>query len=129
MITNPNWLYPAYILNIVILVPVVYAMLLGSGVTNVFAGTVVESPGLRLMVGSLWFAILVASVAGLIWPSYFSPLLIVQVIYKSLWLILFVVPLWRAGQTVPVGIAMSFVLIVITYPVLLWLATRVNLNS
>ena len=124
MITNPNWLYPAYIFNILILVPVVYAMLLGSGVATVFQGTVPESPGLRLMVGSLWFAILVASVAGLIWPSYFSPLLIVQIIYKSLWLVLFVLPLWRAGQTVPAGISTTFVIIVITYPILLWLATR-----
>ncbi len=129
MITNSNWLYPAYVFNIIILVPVVYAMLLGSGVANVFQGTVVESSGLRLMVGSLWFAILVASVAGLIWPSYFSPLLIVQVIYKSVWLVLFVLPLWRAGETVPAGITMSFIIIVVTYPILLWLATRTSLNS
>ena len=129
MITNSKWLYPAYIFNIIILVPVVYAMLLGSGVTNVFQGTVPESSGLRLMVGSLWFAILVASVAGLIWPSYFSPLLIVQVFYKSLWLLLFVLPLWRAGQAVPAGIAASFVLIVITYPILLWFSTRPSLSS
>jgi hypothetical protein len=124
MITAPGWLYFAYVFNILILIPVVYSMFFGAGVENVFEGKVVESAGLRLMVGSLWFAILVASLAGLIWPSFFAPVLIIQVIYKSLWLLIFVIPLLRLGQPFPVGITLVFAAIVASYPVFFWLASR-----
>jgi hypothetical protein len=124
VITTPGWLYVAYVFNILILMPVVYSMFFGAGVDNVFEGKVTESAGLRLMVGSMWFAILVASLAGLIWPSFFAPVLIIQVIYKSLWLVIFVVPLLRLGQPVPVGISFVFATIVVSYPVFFWLASR-----
>jgi hypothetical protein len=83
-----------------------------------------ESSGLRLMVGSLWCAILLASIAGLAQPGFFAPVLIIQVIYKAMWLALFVVPTWRMGTAVPLGITSVFIAIVISYPVLFWLATR-----
>jgi hypothetical protein len=129
MITTPNWLYLAYCFNILILIPVVFAMLFGAGVTDVFEGKVSESAGLRLMVGSLWCAILVASVAGLAWPAFFAPVLIVQVIYKSLWLLLFVVPLARVGAPIPFGISAVFAVIIVSYPILFWLATRPRVPS
>lgn len=112
----------AYAANILILVPVCWGMVLGAGVASVFEGKIDESAGLRLLVGSLWFAILVCSVAGLAMPRLFAPLLVVQIIYKSLWLLLFVAPLVAAGRgsDVPWGISASFILIVAIYPVLLW---------
>jgi hypothetical protein len=73
--TNLNLLRLAYVANIVILVPVVHAMLFGRGVEAVFEGRVEESAGLRLMVGSLWAAILLASVFGLSRPLFFAPVL------------------------------------------------------
>ena len=124
MINAPKWLWLAYAFNIFILVPVCYNMLIGSGVAAVFEGKVAESAGLRLMVGSLWFAILCASAAGLIWPTFFAPVLIIQVIYKSLWLALFIVPLWQASKPLPFGISMVFMIIVVSYPVIFWLSTR-----
>jgi hypothetical protein len=124
MINSPKWLLLAYAFNIFILVPVCYSMLMGGGVANVFEGKVIESEGLRLMVGSLWFGILVASIAGLLWPSFFAPVIIVQVIYKSLWLLIFVLPLAYSGKAVPVGISSVFAFIVVTYPILFWLALR-----
>ena len=47
-----------------------------------------------------------------------SPLLLIQVIYKSLWLVVFVVPLLIRGRSgdVPWGIAGTFLFIVLTYP-------------
>jgi hypothetical protein len=124
MITSPAWLYPAYAFNIMVLVPVVYSMLFGAGVTTVFEGKVQESQGLRLMVGSLWFAILLASLVGLAWPSPLAPILVIQIFYKSLWLLLFVRPLMRADKPWPVGITSIFAIIVATYPVLLLFATH-----
>ena len=50
-----------------------------------------ESEGFRTILGSLWTAILIGSVSGLLFPVQMSPLLLIQVIYKTLWLIVFVV--------------------------------------
>lgn len=120
-----NWLRIAYGANIVILVPVVAAMLTGRG-PAVFEGKVTPSPGLALLVGSLWAAILAASVAGLFAPRFFAPVLLIQIFYKTLWLALFVVPLWRHSgwEAVPGGVTISFALIVIAFPPLFWAGTR-----
>ena len=98
MIINPKWLLATYALNIIILVPVCYAMIFGAGVANVFDGVVEESPGLRLLVGSLWSAILFASIAGLFRPAFFAPIILIQIVYKSMWLALFILPLWMATR-------------------------------
>ena len=124
MIIAPKWLLAAYAFNILILAPVCYAMLLGNGVGSVFEGKVEESAGLRLLVGSLWCAILMASIAGLLWPAFFAPVLLIQIVYKALWLIVFIMPLWLASKPFPVGISLVFVMIVVSYPVLFWLSIR-----
>jgi hypothetical protein len=111
----------AYAANIIILVPVVWGMLAGGGVATVFEGRVDESAGLRIMVGSLWMAILLASCAGLYAPRTMAPIIVAQVIYKAMWLALFVWPLaQRSGWgAVPQGISTVFAGIVVTYPLLL----------
>lgn len=121
-----NLLKIAYGANIVILIPVVHAMFSGRGVSDVFAGRVDESLGLRLLVACLWSAILLGSIAGLWWPRFFAALLPIQIIYKSLWLALFIVPLaQRSGwDSVPKGISITFLIIVLTYPFILWSALR-----
>jgi hypothetical protein len=47
-----------------------------------------------------------------------SPLLLIQVIYKSLWLVVFVVPLLVQSRSneVPWGVAGTFLFVVLTYP-------------
>ncbi|MGL4729362.1 MAG: hypothetical protein ACRCWO_11460 [Bosea sp. (in: a-proteobacteria)] len=121
-----NLLRAAYITNIIILVPVVYAMIVTGGVSVVFNALVEESAGLRLLVGSLWAAILVASMFGLVWPQFFVPILVVQVFYKSLWLLLYVVPLMLRSQwsMIPTGISLTFIAIVIIYPPIIVAALR-----
>jgi hypothetical protein len=120
---NPAALKIAYAANILILVPVCWGMFAGGGVSTVFEGRVDESVGLRLLVGSLWSAILLASVAGLFWPTFFAPVLLIQIFYKSLWLAIFVLPLIIGGQLerVPAGISLSFLIIILTYPFIYWL--------
>ncbi len=118
----PALLRLAYAANILILVPVCWAMFFGQGVVSVFQGTVAESAGLRLLVGSLWAAILAGSVAGLFAPAFFAPLLLIQIFYKALWLALFVAPLVIAGRDAPWGIATIFAAIVLTYPYIFWRA-------
>jgi hypothetical protein len=47
-----------------------------------------------------------------------SPLLLIQVIYKALWLLVFVLPRLVGGRSheVPWGISLTFVVIVVSYP-------------
>ncbi len=123
---GPAILKVAYFANIVILVPVCWTMFAGGGVASVFEGRVTESDGLRLMVGSVWAAILLASVAGLAWPLLFAPMLLIQIVYKALWLAMFVAPLVVAqrGAQVPWGISTIFAAIVLSYPAIYWAGTR-----
>jgi len=71
--------------NIFILVPVGFVTLLKPSVTD--QGAFVESAGWRALVGSLWIALLVCSILGLVSPGGFLWLLVFQVIYKSVWLL------------------------------------------
>lgn len=115
-----------YLLNILILVPVCWAMYSGSGRMAVFEGKISWSDELAGLVAALWTAILVASFAGLAWPRLFVPLLLVQVIYKALFLAIIIIPLARQGgiNAVPMGISVSFVIIVLTYPWAIFAAWR-----
>jgi hypothetical protein len=121
-----NLLKIAFVANIIILVPVIYASFSRRGIATVFEGSVDESLGLRLLVASLWSAILLGSLAGLWWPRFFAAILPIQIIYKSLWLALFVLPLaQRSGwDAVPRGISIIFLIIVATYPFILWFALQ-----
>lgn len=119
MFEGPGLLRIAYGANVVILVPVVWSMFFSGCTTGVFEGKVADSEGLRLLVGSLWLAILLASVAGLAAPGFFAPVLLVQVVYKSVWLGAYVWPA-RDAAGIPLGISTIFAAIVLTYPVLFW---------
>lgn len=112
----------AYAANIVILVPVLAGFV--QGVDPVFEGRVTDSSGLRVLVFALWSAILLLSVAGLFRPRALWPVLALQVIYKSRWLLLDALPLaLRDGlQTVPWGVIGAFIAIVVVWPILLALA-------
>lgn len=102
--------------NILILVPVGFGTLLKPSVTD--QGAFVESAGWRMLAGSLWIAILSLSLLGAIWPGSFLWLLVFQVIYKSVWLLAYVVPRLLSGRTaeIPAGIAVSFAAIVLVWP-------------
>ena len=124
--TAINLLKIAYVANILILVPVISAMASSRGIISVFDGRIDDSLGLRLMVACLWTAILLGSIGGLWWPRFFAPILPLQIVYKSLWLAVFILPLaMRSGwEAVPRGISVTFLIIVLTYPVILWFAFR-----
>ena len=111
----------AYAANILILVPVVWSMFFSGGTLGVFEGKVADSEGLRFLVGSLWLAILLGSIAGLFAPAIFAPLLLVQIVYKATWLATWVWPN-REDPGIPLAISMIFLGIVLIWPVLLWLS-------
>jgi hypothetical protein len=115
-----NWLYAVYTLNILVLVPVALMTLLGgeAGNRRVFQAKFPESEGTRTILGSLWTAILIGSCMGLFYPVQMSPILILQVTYKSLWLLVFVLPKLLTGRRreVPWGVTMTFLVVVLAYP-------------
>ncbi len=108
-----------YIFNIFVLIPVGLMPLGGaSGKRLVFRGKLPGNADFRTISGSAWTVILIGSVIGLFHPVSMSPVLLVQVIYNSLLLSVFVVPLLVRGRFGEVnwGIAGTFLLIILTYP-------------
>lgn len=118
-----NLLLLPYIFNIIVLVPVGLLTLFGGAKGGQVAcqGKFTESEGFRTILGSLWTAILIGSGLGLFFPATMSPLLLIQVIYKTLWLLVFVLPRLRTGRSseVPWGIALTFLVIVVSYPLVI----------
>ncbi|MEI7853867.1 MAG: hypothetical protein WCJ06_09180 [Planctomycetota bacterium] len=110
----------AYIFNIIVLIPIGLMTLLGGEKGGQLAcqSKFTESEGFRTILGSLWTAILIGSVLGLFFPITMSALLLVQVIYKTLWLLVYIVPrmLNKRSNEVPWGIASAFLVIIVTYP-------------
>jgi len=115
-----NSLFFPYIFNILVLIPVGLLTLLGGerGGQLACQKKFPESEGFRTILGSLWTAILLGSILGLVFPVQMSSLLLIQVIYKSLWLLVFVKPRLSKEKfnEVPSGIALVFLVIVLSYP-------------
>jgi hypothetical protein len=115
-----NSLFLPYIFNILVLIPVGLLALLGGerGGQLACQKKFPESEGFRTILGSLWTAILLGSILGLVFPVQMSSLLLIQVIYKSLWLLVFVKPRLSKDKIneVPSGIALVFLVIVLSYP-------------
>src|SRR5271166_886881 len=108
-----------YVFNIVVLIPVGLTPFGGAaGRRLVFQGKLPEGAGIRTISGSFWTLIVIGSVIGLFHPVSMSPVLLIQVIYNSLWLSVFVVPLLIRGRGGEVnwGIAGTFLFIVLSYP-------------
>lgn len=84
--------------------------------TGVFQDAYPPSDVMRL-VGCLWFSIFVISAFGLFFnPLAFSVILLVQLIYKSMWLILVWFPAYKERQRYPVGMAVFFLVWVVVLP-------------
>lgn len=68
------------------------------------------------LVGCLWFAIAVLSVFGLWQPVIFSPVLLLQFIYKGTWLLLVAIPAIINKQSYPSSMAVFFFVWVLVLP-------------
>lgn len=83
--------------------------------TTVFQNAYQPTEVIRL-VGCLRLAIAVLSVLGLWKPISFSPILLVQLIYKGMWLLVVVLPAVKNKQPFPNGMALFFVVWVVVLP-------------
>ncbi len=68
------------------------------------------------LVGCLWLAIAVLSVFGLWQPLNFSPVLLLQLLYKGTWLLVVAIPAIKNNQTYPSGMATFFLVWVLVLP-------------
>ncbi len=68
------------------------------------------------LVGCLWLAIAILSILGLWRPISFSPILLVQLIYKGTWLLVVALPAIRNNQPYPIGMALFFLIWVLVLP-------------
>ena len=68
------------------------------------------------LVGCLWLAIAILSILGLWKPIAFSPILLVQLIYKGTWLILVALPALKNQKQFPDGMAIFFAVWVLILP-------------
>lgn len=82
---------------------------------TVFSGAYPQSEIMRL-VGCLWLAIAVLSLLGLWKPILFSPILLVQLIYKATWLLVVALPAIHQQQKYPKGMALFFLIWVVILP-------------
>ena len=73
----------------------------------IFDGGLTPDTGTRVL-GCVWVALGLLSVAGLLRPVTFSPVLLVQFGYKLIWLVIVGVPALAAGETVPPVLAAIF---------------------
>jgi hypothetical protein len=119
----PNLLQIAYAANVIILAPVLVSMFSDGGAKKIraFQGQVENSDGLRLLVAALWSAILLLSLAGLFQPRTFVVVLVLQVIYKLIYLLGYVLPRAkeRGLKSIPAGLSLCFAAIVILWPVII----------
>jgi hypothetical protein len=68
------------------------------------------------LVGCLWLAITVLSLLGLWRPVAFSPILLIQLIYKGTWLLIVALPAIKNNQSYPSGMALFFLIWVLVLP-------------
>lgn len=66
----------------------------------IFAGSTAVTPYLRIL-GALWLALGAVAVLGLTAPLKFSPILLVQLVYKAAWLLVAAYPALLAGNREP----------------------------
>jgi hypothetical protein len=121
-----------YIINLIILVPVVFTLLTQpDAMRAVFGPGLVDSPTLRPLVASLWLGVLACSLLALAAPARFWPLLLFQVIYKATYLAVHVGPvLLREGAgAVPVGVSTTFAMIVLIWPFFIWQALHAEAQN
>ncbi len=82
---------------------------------TIFSNTYQPTEVIKL-VGCLWLAIAVLSALGIWRPITFSPVLLLQFIYKFLWLLFVVVPAIKNNQPYPSAMAIFFLIWVLFLP-------------
>ena len=110
-------LYLIYIANIIVAgwISITSLFYPKTAATTVFQNAYQPTEVIRL-VGCLWLAIAISSILGLWRPLTFSPILLVQLIYKGTWLWVVALSALRNNQPFPSGMAAFFLIWVVILP-------------
>ena len=110
----------AYLLDIIVSVPVALTPLIGNAATarSLLGEDLPENRSMRSLLAALWMAILLCLVTGLAYPIVMAPILVLQLLYKSLWIVLFAVPRWASGRHDEVSWKLTaiFATYIVVYP-------------
>ena len=109
-----------YVLDLAVSLPVALVTLIGSepAAKRLFREKLPEDPSVRIALGAMWLAIALGSAAGIALPVAMAPVLVLQLVYKGLWILLFALPRWLGGRfaEVPLRTALTFLAFVVVYP-------------
>jgi hypothetical protein len=83
--------------------------------TTIFQNSYKTTDIIRL-VGCLWLAIAVLSLCGLWQPLTFSPVLLLQLIYKGAWLLVVAIPAIKNHRAFPSGMSIFFLVWILVLP-------------
>ena len=106
-----------YLANIVVAGMVGFSSLQNpkTAAVTVFSGAYGETEVMRL-VGCLWLGITILSILGLWKPMTFSPVLLLQLIFKGSWLFIVALPALLNGRPFPKAMAAFFLVWCIILP-------------
>lgn len=106
-----------YILNIIVAGWISLVSMTSPSLASrtIFSGAYQTNELMRL-VGCLWLGIAVLSACGLWRPITFSPVLLIQLIYKGSWLAIVALPALLHGKPFPASMALFFMAWVLVLP-------------
>ena len=112
-------LLTVYLANVLVAGSVGVLSLFAPGLASrlVFSGTAAASSAMQIT-GALWLAIALLSIAGLVRPMTFVPVLVIQLVYKASWLLVVAAPAYASGRgdSIPGGIAGFFLVWALVLP-------------
>jgi len=116
VVTIPwKWLNGMYVYTAVCAGLLGVAMLLAPNLVVAYLGMPIQDPIVFGVVGSAYVAFAIASILGLRFPLRFVPVLMLQLIYKSVWLVTVFLPMFISGT--PPACAWMFAAIFVSYVV------------
>lgn len=88
---------------------------------TVWQGTSQPEDAAMRVTGALWSAIALLSVLGLRYPVTMAPVLLLQLLYKGMWLLIVAAPALTRGElrTLPTGMAWCFLIWVALLPLVI----------
>ena len=86
-----------------------------TAITTIFSNAYAPTELVRL-VGCLWLSIAILSLLGLSKPIVYSPVLLIQLIYKGTWLFFVAFPAMLSGSPYPKAMAIFFLIWVVILP-------------
>lgn len=109
-----------YVLNIIVAGQIAYSSIANPKVAamTIFGNAYPSTEVIRL-VGCLWLGIAVLSVFGLWKPITFSPVLLLQLVYKGTWLAVVALPALRNDIAFPRSMASFFLVWVLVLPLII----------